>query len=105
MILLPRLYNAMCRYWGVAPALAIECWTALEAAAGVKPRAWRETLLTYGAGAPDAVDGFVRSHMHPRMVVEALEGLVEEGRLTRVQATQVENCVLRRVRADGTWQP
>jgi hypothetical protein len=105
MILLPRLFNVLCRSWGVPSAIAVECWQAVDTAEGAKPRAWRAQLLTYGAGNPNVADTFVRREMPPRVVVEALEALVAEGRLTRGQSNTMMAHVLRRVQADGTWQP
>ena len=65
----------------------------------------RQTLLHYETtpSTPEKAVAFVQGAVPPRVLVETLEELVKEGKLTRREATHVEEKVFKQMRGEA-WR-
>ena len=88
-------------YFGLAPPLSRTRWRALERAQWSEAHAFRHSLLLFDARprlTPDAVVRFVDQVASPQRLIELLEALVQEGRLSRHEANTLMEAVLARVK-------
>jgi hypothetical protein len=84
-------------------------WTALAKAQWSAARSWLADLTYFdqqprpGLAKLDAVPGFLHRVSPPSRVIGVLESLAQEQRLTRQEASAIEDHVLQCVNAQGQW--
>ena len=96
----PELWLALvCHWWGGSEALAEHSWQCVQwSQAPALNDFWRWIMRQLYVDVPD----FTR-HYTPQAVCFMLEMLVEEQRLGRAHATQLEEHLLTAVDATGQW--
>ena len=98
----PRLWLVLCcEEWGTPRTLAERTWQALQASRWTQPTALRQWVLVQFVVDP----GHFRQTYSPLAVVDVLETLVKERRLTRRQASALEDYLLTTVTPEGAWRP
>jgi len=101
---IPTVFWQFAAYWHLPAALTRAWWQALSQSRYAQPTALRQAWLLW-EGAPIADPAsLVHGTGAPAEVIAAVEALVHEGRLSRLLASQVEECLLARVTREGTWQ-
>jgi hypothetical protein len=85
--------------WAIPPDLAATWWQALAGARWSRAVSWRQQVQLYRSRRL-----FLCQVSGPQVVVPMLEDLHHEGRLSRRQATQIEEHILSWVSATGTWR-
>jgi hypothetical protein len=106
----PRLWYTLRRFFVLSSAQTACWWTALQHATRAPAQRWFRQLLFYDARPswnqdPEAIERYILRAMPASDIVEAIEALVEEGLLTRPEATGLEERVLQHVDAHGAWVP
>ena len=103
------MFVTLAEYCTLAPHHAQTWWTALTQAQWSEARSWRQALQYFDArpvgptAKLDAVLPFLRQTSPPARVVRVLEALVQEKRLSRGEASAIEEQVLRCVNCRGEW--
>ena len=77
-------------------------WWALARAQPWRPVTLRQQLALVGS--VRLTDDCLARLCQPAVVLAALEALVQEGRLSRSQCTQIEDTILCSVQANGRWR-
>jgi hypothetical protein len=104
----PVLLKTLCEYWGLSPSLERQLWQALFHAKCLEASSFRQ-MLAYVDVVPNTVDKLAMvgelfdAAITPERMMTLLEGLVLEGRMSRLVATQIEEHLLRQVDATGAW--
>jgi hypothetical protein len=104
----PPLWLTLCQLWRLEPGEASRCWRALYQARWSVSASLRQVMVHFEA--QDAmtrltgVDAFVRHHLPPEVVLEALEALAGEALLSPRDRVRIEEKVLAQVGSDGQWQ-
>jgi hypothetical protein len=95
----PEVFRMLADAWMVPDAVAARWWAALAQARWTRPVSWRQTVQLYRS-----CSLFLFQASPPRLVVDVVDDLYLEGRLTRQQSNQIMECVLRWVSPAGTWR-
>jgi hypothetical protein len=90
-------------YWQVPASLAVVWWQALSQSQHPRTLAVRQAVLLFDAAPVAEAHHLVSGACAPQAVIEAIEVLVDEGRLPRNQATAIEEAVLCHVDREGEW--
>jgi hypothetical protein len=104
------LWGALTRAWGISDREARRWWTALCHSTWSQAVSWRQALVHFdqqprqpGPPVVEETIAFVNATAPPRVVMEVLEGLVQERRLTRREASAIQVQILTRVDREGQW--
>jgi hypothetical protein len=90
--------------WRVPPALAKAWWRGLSRSQDRVPRTWLHDLTVFGGTHLGTLEHFLCQTCPPSRIMAVLEALAAEGRLTRVQASRIEDVVLTYVTRAGQWK-
>src|SRR5205085_2683447 len=93
----------MHEWWGVPRALTWDCWQALASCPWTEVVTFRQKLLLW----PTITSGRAAAISHgvtPQGVLDILEMLVRDRRLSRREAAQIEDRLLACVDAHGAWK-
>src|SRR5712692_4248957 len=97
----PRVWGMLMDYWQVPASLAVDWWRALSRSHHPRALAIRQAVLLFDAAPVAEAYHLVYGICAPQAVMEVLEALVDEGQLSRLQATTIEEVVLRCVDREG----
>ena len=103
----PRFWRCFTGYCGLDEAASRRWWQAVCAAQGLQAVAWHRAMVACDvveSPSPDAVRAFLLVRIPPAQGMDLIEMLVDEGQLSRRRASAMEEHVLTRVLADGTWK-
>jgi hypothetical protein len=103
----PAVWSFMCLDWlGLAWSQSVGWWGALSRAQSPRAVMLRSALLYQDAlgETSAALDHLVRHTLNPHGLVATLEDLICEGRLSRAQATLLEEAILRQTASTGAWK-
>ena len=105
----PQLWTWMCTHWCPLPSrLSWVLWRALSQAQWSAAVQWREQFLAFDKPdrtvSSDLVETFLEEVASPQQIMKVLGELMEEKRLLRRDAHQLEEEVLRHVDHTGQWK-
>ena len=103
------LWACLTKAWGLNDTQAKRWWQALCASRWTRPVAWRRALVLYDQQATpgrtvDDIHSFAVKTASPRAVIEVIEELHREHKLTRQEASAIEASILLRVNRQGEWR-
>lgn len=107
----PKLWLFLAHDWlALRTDLVHSWWQALGKSADASAQALVQAVMTasahpYPAQQTDATRQAVITQMAPDVLVQGVEELVEAKLLLRREASQIEECILRKLDATGQWRP
>ena len=100
----PHVWGMLIEYWQVPASLGVTWWRALSRSHHPCVLTVRQAVLLFDAAPVVEAYHLVYGVCTPQAVMEVLEALVDEGQLSRLQATAIEEVVLRCVDREGQWR-
>jgi hypothetical protein len=101
----PALWGCLVRFLGLTPAEQRQWWQAVQQARWSVVVSWRLALgLSPSQPTPLQLQAFLDGPAHPQQLMTVLEQLAQEGGLARPLVGRLEEAILARVQADGTWR-
>jgi hypothetical protein len=104
MLVPPKVFWILTTYWRIPRTLSRRLWSALDRAKWSVPVALRQVLLLYSVAVVGDRRALIDETCSPLAIIDVIEALVHERQLTRRQATALEEAILARVSAQGTWR-
>ena len=101
----PPLWGCLTRFLGLEPAEQQQWWRAVQQARWSQVVSWRLGLgLSAAQPTPAQLQAFLEGPAHPQQLMGVLEHLGKEGGLARALVHRLEEAILARMQADGTWR-
>lgn len=101
----PCWWNMLAAWLGLAEPEGLRLWNIVCTARDPKVRAWRLTCAYFHVHPGDRASStaFLTGPLRPTRVIHVLEALVQERKLTRTEATRMEEHVFPQMTRDGYW--
>jgi hypothetical protein len=99
----PKIWMVLCRFWRLPGGLTRAWWQAVSLAQWSRAQELRQQLLLFQTTTLGTPKHLIHAVCAPAKIVDVIEDLVREGRLSRATGTMVEKHVLRCVSKQGTW--
>ena len=101
----PPLWGCLTRFLGLEPAEQQQWWRAVQQARWSQVVSWRLGLgLSPAQPTPMQLQAFLEGPAHPEQLMRVLEHLGKEGGLPLALVHRLEEAILARMQADGTWR-
>ena len=99
------LWGCLVRFLGLTPAEQRAWWQAVQQARWSVVVSWRLSLgLSPAQPAPAQLQAFLEGPAQPQQLMSVLEHLGKEGGLALALVHRLEEAILARMKADGTWR-
>jgi len=100
----PHVWRVLCTHLAIPPALARQWWTALAASRWQSCAAVKSAILLAESGSPYvAPETLIHQCVNGERLVTCLEALCTTNALTRRDVNAIEEKILARLNAIGTW--
>jgi hypothetical protein len=102
---IPPVYTKLAAFWGLNADEARRVWSALKQAQAPPAVAFRQYLVFYDDNRAyrSEAQHMLHTICAPKRLLAILEGLQEEGLLSRRETTAVEERIFQAVDAHGRW--
>jgi hypothetical protein len=100
---MPPVFGTIAQSWDLDDRTTVRLWQAISSSHWSRPAALRLMLGAFHSTGMIGAKTLVHQLCSPRELVTTLEALVQEGRLPRRVASQVEERLLSYVDAQGRW--
>jgi hypothetical protein len=101
---IPRILLDLSTFWGLSSSQTSHIWRALEQTNWSRPAGWKRALAAHGQIRVPLRAVLGDPRYAPYTVVNVVESLVREQRLTRAAAVPIEEHILAKVTDTGQWR-
>jgi hypothetical protein len=101
---IPPAYRPFARYWRLSDQQARHLWAAVSKSQYSQPTAWRQQVLLFLGRGMDGAQHLVHTISTPQVMMEVVESLMHEGRLSAQEGHAIEECLLQATTSDGRWK-
>jgi uncharacterized protein YecE (DUF72 family) len=100
---IPKLLHRVCVFLELRESHARHLCVALRHSRWSRPQAWARELQTLEHSGMPLADVMCEEALRPVVVVQVVEDLVAEKRLSRLSALLITEAILRQVDSQGRW--
>jgi hypothetical protein len=104
MTSIPPAFRPFAQYWRLTEPQMRHFWNAVSRSQYSQPTAWRQQVLLFLGRGMDGAQHLVHTISTPQVMMEVLEALIHEQRLSAQEGHDIEEALLRATDREGCWK-